>query len=77
MLSEKARAASRIPWNLTADDVQAWMDLQSIDILKNIYKVHKNAHVNFYTMTVKIFLKNALARGVATGATWYRMRGSA
>ena len=39
MLSEKARVASRIPWNLTTDDVQAWMDLQSIEILKNIYKV--------------------------------------
>lgn len=40
VLSEKARLASRIPWNLTADDVQAWMDLQSIEILKSIYKVH-------------------------------------
>ena len=40
MLSEKARLASRIPWNLTVDDVQAWMDLQSLEILKSIYKVH-------------------------------------
>ena len=40
VLSEKARIASRIPWNLTVDDVQAWMDLQSIEILKSIYKVH-------------------------------------
>jgi len=38
VLSEKARIASRIPWNLTVDDVQAWMDLQSIEILKSIYK---------------------------------------
>ena len=38
-LSEKARKASRIPWNLTTEDVQAWMDLQNIEILKSIYKV--------------------------------------
>lgn len=37
-LSEKARKASRIPWNLTTEDVQAWMDLQNIEILKSIYK---------------------------------------